>query len=113
MNKQQILDFTSAFPPAQKLTETLIEIDYRKHYNQFMDSVVIFCAFVAVVYTVLQSKWSQYDMTERCQLAWIQAKENVNQFSNWFQSVLIPFLNEIVKEIICFYNVVKLAGSFR
>jgi hypothetical protein len=111
MNKQQILDFTSAFPPAQKLTETLMEVDYKKHYNQFMDAVTIFCAFVAAVYTVLRTKWVEYDCTERCQIAALYVKETAIKLYNWVREVMIPFVIEIINDVRSFYNIVRVAQT--
>jgi len=119
MNKQQILDFTSAFPPAQKLTETLMEVDYKKHYNTFMDFVVVFCAAIAAVFTVLRDKWVEYDCTERVQLAAETVKVQSVRFYNWNKDVsipyvkntAIPFVKDTVNEIRSYYNVMKLAQS--
>lgn len=83
MNSAQILTFTEAFPPAHKLTETLVNVDYKKHYNSFMDSVEFACAFIAAIATVLYDKWHQYDMTERVQLATLTAY-------TWTRNVAVP-----------------------
>lgn len=53
MNNSQILEFVSAFPPAHKATQTLMNIDYKKHLNQFIDAVVTMCAIIAVLYTLI------------------------------------------------------------
>ena len=83
MNSAQILTFTEAFPPAHKLTETLVNIDYKKHYNSFMDSVEFVCAFIAAIATVLYDKWHQYDMTERTQIVALNAY-------TWTRNVAVP-----------------------
>ena len=111
MNKQQVLDFTSAFPPAQKLAETLMEIDYRKHYNQFMDFVVILCAFSAAVYTVLRDKWIENDVTERLQLAFETVKDQSVRFYHWNKEVSVPFVVDTANEIRSFYNVIRVAQA--
>ena len=94
MNKQQILDFTSAFPPAQKLIQTLMEIDYQKNYNSFMDAVIVVCAFVAAIYTIAREKWVEYEMTTRCQIAFDIVKEHTIIAYNWIRNVAIPFVRE-------------------
>jgi hypothetical protein len=66
----QILSFTEAFPPAHKMTETLMQIDYKKLYNSYMDAVVNLCAFIAALVTIAYDMWNKYDMTERVQL-WV------------------------------------------
>lgn len=75
MNRAQVLDFTSAFPPAASLIETVIDIDYRKHLNSFMDGVETVCIFVAAVFIVLRQKWQENDCTERLQLASLTVRE--------------------------------------
>jgi hypothetical protein len=67
MNSTAILSFTEAFPPAHKLTETLMDIDYKKHLNTYM--VLNVCAFIAVIATLIAEKWQQHDVTERLQIA--------------------------------------------
>lgn len=109
MNKEQILNFTSAFPPAQKMVETLMEINYRKLYNQFVSFVVMVAAFVAAVYTVAREKWVEYDCTERVQLAAIYTKETTIKIYTWVREVFIPLMIEVVNDIRSFYNVLKVA----
>lgn len=50
------MEFTKAFPPADALVEMIQSIDYKKHFNQYMDAVQIACAFIAVVSTILWEK---------------------------------------------------------
>lgn len=45
------MELTKSFPPADALIETLQQINYKKHLNNYMDVVVTVCAFVAVVAT--------------------------------------------------------------
>lgn len=75
MNQAQILSFTEAFPPAHKLTEIVLNIQYRKHFNQFIDGVENVLIFLAAVYTVLRQKWVEHNVTERLQLAALNVKE--------------------------------------
>lgn len=78
-----ILSLTEAFPPAYKLTETLMNIDYKKHFNSFMDAVEITLAFVAAIVTVMYDKWNAYDMNERVQLWSLTAY-------TWTREVAVP-----------------------
>ena len=73
--KDQILEFTEAFPPAHKLTETLLNIHYRKHYNSLIDNVENAIVIIAAIATVIYQKWNENDMTERCQIVALQVKE--------------------------------------
>ena len=50
------MELTKSFPPADAFVEMMTEIDYKKHYNTFMDGVEIFCAIVAAVSTILWEK---------------------------------------------------------
>jgi hypothetical protein len=73
--KDQILEFTAAFPPAHKLTEIVLNIDYRKHYNSLIDGVENAIVIIAAVATVLYQRWNENAMTERCQIAALLVKE--------------------------------------
>ena len=73
--KDQILEFTEAFPPAHKLTEFVLNIHYRKHYNSLIDGVENAMVIIAAVATVLYQRWNENDMTERCQIAALLVKE--------------------------------------
>ncbi len=79
----QILNFTAAFPPAHKMTETLMAIDYKKHLNSFMDAITNLCAIVAAIATVIYDKWNQYNMTERVQLWALTAY-------TWTREIAVP-----------------------
>jgi hypothetical protein len=103
----QILDFTAAFPPAQKLTETLMEIDYKKHFHQFMDAVVIACAFVAAIATVIRDNWVKYDCTERLQLFVLRCVELAKTFYAWVMTVFVPFVKSFYDDCRSVYNFVR------
>jgi len=83
MNSTAILSFTEAFPPAHKLTETLMNIDYKKHLNTYMDVVMNVCAFIAVIATLIVEKWQQHDVTERLQIV------ALNVYT-WTRNVAVP-----------------------
>mgnify|MGYP003337865736 FL=1 len=83
MNTAQIVAFTEAFPPAHKLTETLVNIDYKKHLNTFMDAVMNLCAFIAVIATLIADKWQENDVTERLQIVALNAY-------TWTRNVAVP-----------------------
>jgi hypothetical protein len=73
--KTQILEFTEAFPPAHKLTEIVLNVDYHKHYNSFIDGVENVIVIIAAIVTVLYQKWNDHCMTERLQLVTLRVKE--------------------------------------
>lgn len=106
--KTQILSLTEAFPPAHKLTETLMNIEYKKHLNSFLDAVEFFCAFVAAIATVLYDKWMQHNMTERVQL-W-----SLNVYT-WTKETAVPNVKNAALvtynagvNVRCFYNAIRL-----
>ena len=109
MTQSQVLDFTSAFPPAQKLTQKLMQIDYRKHYHNFMDAVVIVCAWIAAVATILRDNWVKYDCTERVQLFTLNVIEKSKKFYAWVQTVLIPAVVAFYDDVRSLYNVLTLS----
>ncbi len=73
--KDQILEFTEAFPPAHKLTEIVLSINYHKHYNSFIDGVENTVVIIAAIVTVLYQKWVENDVTERLLLVALNVKE--------------------------------------
>ena len=108
MIQSQVLDFTSAFPPAYKLTEKLMQIDYRKNYHNFVNTVVMICAFVAAISTVLYAKWNKYDCSERVQLFVLNTFENLKTFYAWMQNVFIPAVRAFYDDVRSLYNVFTL-----
>lgn len=109
MTQSQVLDFTSAFPPAQKLIQKLMQIDYRKQYHNFMDAVVIACAFFAAIATVLYDNWMKYNCTERVQLFTLNVIEKSKKFYAWVQTVLIPAVVAFYDDVRSLYNVLTLS----
>ena len=79
----QVLSFVQPFPPLHKLTETLMNINYKKHFHSFMDAVEFLCAFVAAIVTVLYDKWNAHNMNERVQLWSLTAY-------TWTREVAVP-----------------------
>jgi hypothetical protein len=54
---QQIFTMiTASFPPVDDLIINLSKIEYKKHFNTYMDLVVNVCAFVAVISTLIWEK---------------------------------------------------------
>ena len=79
--------FAQSFPPVNALMETLVSIDYKKHYNNFMNAVEIAVVFIAVIVTMALEMWSKYDMTERTQIAALNAY-------TWIKEVAVPFVKQ-------------------
>lgn len=50
------MELAKSFPPTDDLIAFLQGIDYKKHLNTFMDGVVIACAFIAAIATVIWEK---------------------------------------------------------
>ncbi len=101
------MELTKSFPPADALIETLQEIDYRKHYNNFMDVVVTVCAFIAAVATVIRDKWQQYDCTERLQLFVLRVIELAKTFYAWVMNVFVPNVKPFYDDCRSVYNFLR------
>lgn len=105
------MENTKSFPPADALVSYLRQVDYQKLYNQTVSFVVMVAAFVAAVYTVLRTKWVEYDCTERCQIAALYVKETAIKLYNWVREVMVPFVIETVNDVRSFYNIVRVAQT--
>lgn len=101
------MELTKSFPPADALFETLMEIDYKKHLNSFMDAVVIACAFVAAIATVIAQKWQQYDCTERLQLFVMNVITGAKTFYAWVMNVFVPFVKSFYDDCRSVYNFLR------
>jgi len=88
--KTQVLQFTEAFPPAHKVIEIALNIDYKKHYNTFMNAVQIMVAFMAIIVAKVLEMWSEYDMTERTQIAVLNAH-------NWTKETAVPSIEKFIE----------------
>lgn len=105
--KDQILSFTESFPPVHKATEVLMNIDYKKRFHQFMNAVVIVCAFVAAIATVLYDKWMQNNMNERIQLV------AMNVYT-WAKEVALPKMKKLYQAVVMMYKeIVEVYNIFK
>ena len=94
-----IMQLTKSFPPADAFVEMMTEIDYKKHYNTFMDGVEIFCAFVAAVAIILAEKWQEHNMTERTQLFVLRVIDGAKTFWAWINTVFVPECKAFYKDV--------------
>ena len=101
------MELTKSFPPADAFVEMMTEIDYKKHYNTFMDGVEIFCAFVAAVAIIVAEKWQKHNMTERTQLFVLQVIEGVKTFWAWVNNVFVPEFKAFIEDCRAVYNYVR------
>lgn len=101
------MEFTKSFPPADDLFTQLREIDYRKHYNQFMDAVVVACAVIAAIATVIRDNWVKYDCTERLQLFVLRVIELSKTFYAWVKNVFVPECKNLYQDVLKVYNQLK------
>lgn len=101
------MQLTKSFPPADALIEVLQGIDYKKHFNTFMDAVVIACAFVAAIATVIRDKWTEHDCTERLQLFVLNVIEKAKTFYAWVTNVFVPECKSFYDECRSIYNVLR------
>lgn len=111
MNRETILEFTSAFPPAHHLTKALMDFDYRKAFHTFMDGVVIVCAVIAALATVAKAKWVEHDMSERTALFVEEVKEFSIKFYIWVVDVAVPELISVRNEFRSYCSAYRLASS--
>ena len=113
-----VMELTKSFPPADAFVEMMMEIDYKKHYNTFMDGVEIFCAFVAAVAIIVAEKWQEHNMTERTQLFVLRVIEGAKTFYAWVMNVFVPEFKALIKDIRALYTYVRTVwevaqGGFR
>jgi len=101
------MELTKSFPPADAFVEMMTEIDYKKHYNTFMDGVEIFCAFVAAVAIIVAEKWQEHNMTERTQLFVLQVIEGAKTFYAWVKNVFVPECKALIEDCRAVYNYVR------
>ena len=100
------MELTKSFPPADAFVEMITEIDYKKHFNTFMDGVEIFCAFVAAVAMITAEKWQEHSMTERTQLFVLQVIEGAKTFYAWVNNVFVPECKALYNDCRAVYNYV-------
>ena len=101
------MELTKSFPPVDAFVEMMTEIDYKKHYNTFMDSVQIFCAFVTAVAIIVAEKWQEHNMTERTQLFVLQVIDGAKTFYAWVMNVFVPECKEFYNDCRSVYNYVR------
>lgn len=82
MNQSKVLSFTSAFPPVEKMTETVMNFNYKRQFQVFVNALVNVCAFIAALATVVYQRWNEYDCSERVQLFFVDVKEKSIKFYN-------------------------------
>ena len=85
-----------SFPPATALISFLMGIDYKKHYNTLMDTVVMVCAIVAAVFTLASEKWVEYRMSTRCKITFRAVKKYAKVSYAWVHNVAIPYTRTVV-----------------
>ena len=95
------------FRSVDAFVEMMTEIDYKKHYNTFMDGVEIFCAFVAAVAIIVAEKWQEHNMTERTQLFVLRVIEGAKTFWAWINTVFVPEFKALIEDCRAVYNYVR------
>jgi hypothetical protein len=99
-----------SFPPATALISFLMGIDYKKHYNSFMDTVVMVCAIVAAVYTLASEKWVEHRMSTRTKIAFRAVKTWVRNVAiPYTQTVVIPFVKDAISEVRSYRSALQVA----
>ena len=101
------MELTKSFPPADAFVEMITEIDYKKHFNTFMDGVENLCLIVAAIVTVIAQKWQEHNMTERTQLFVLRVIEGAKTFYAWVKNVFVPECQEFYNDCRSFYNYVR------
>ena len=54
-----------SFPPVDALISFLRGVNYRKHYNSFMDFVESACLIIAAICIIIAQKWREHKVTEK------------------------------------------------
>lgn len=93
------MELTKSFPPADAFVEMMMEIDYKKHFNTFMDGVENLCVIVAAIATVIAQKWQEHNMTERTQLFVLRVIEGAKTFWAWVNNVFVPEFKAFYKDV--------------
>jgi len=101
------MELTKSFPPADAFLEMITEIDYKKHFNTFMDGVEIFCAFVAAVAVIIAEKWQEHNMTERTQLFVLRVIDGAKTFWAWVNTVFVPECKALIEDVRALYTYVR------
>ena len=101
------MELTKSFPPADAFVEMITEIDYKKHYNTFMDGVENLCVIVAAIATVIAQKWQEHNMTERTQLFVLRVIEGAKTFWAWINTVFVPEFKALIEDCRAVYNYVR------
>lgn len=52
MTRAQVLDTLSAFPPAEGMAKMLMDFDYKKAFNNYMDAIEMIVKFIMVVVAI-------------------------------------------------------------
>lgn len=101
------MQLIKSFPPVDALIETLQNIDYKKHFNTFMDAVVIACAVVAAVATVIRDKWIEHNCTERLHLFVLNVIEKAKTCYAWVTNVFVPECKSFYDDCRSIYNILR------
>lgn len=101
------MELTKSFPPADAFVEMMTEIDYKKHFNTFMDGVENLCLIVAAIATVIAQKWQEHDMTERTQLFVLHVIDGIKTFYAWVKNVFVPEFKAFIEDCRAVYNYVR------
>ena len=105
------MELTKSFPPADAFVEMMTEIDYKKHFNTFMDGVENLCIIVAAIATVIAQKWQEHNMTERTQLFVLRVIEGAKTFYAWVKNVFVPEFKALIEDCRAVYNYVWTIGE--
>jgi len=93
-----------AFPPVNDLISYLRTISYKKHFHSFMTGIVITCAVIAAVYTVIATAWRKYNVTLHLQIQFINLKNGIVSFYSWMKNIFIPFCIQFYNESVKYYS---------
>lgn len=61
------MESSQSFPPADAFLSYFRGVNYRKHYNSFMDTVEQICIIVAAICIIIGQQWRKHNVTERLQ----------------------------------------------
>lgn len=100
-----IMNLIKSFPPVDALIETLQNINYRKHYQ----NLVMICAFIAAVVTVLHNKWIEHNCSQHVQRFILTVVDGVKTFIAWVRSIFIPELQALYHDCRTLYVTLRTA----
>ena len=98
------MNSSQSFPPADAAIEFLRQVDYRKHYNSFMDSVENLCIIIAAICIIIGQQWRKHRVSEKMQISAAFVIAGSVILSAFVKETVAPFVMQILQNVwrICY-----------